>query len=233
MQSKLHVLSGGAAKAVVQGLEQQFAQANGAGISGTYGAVGAMRDLLLAGQACDVVILSAALVDELAASGHVMPDTIAPLGRVKTAIAVPDVAPQPDVGDAGGLRQALLAATAIYFPDPERATAGIHFANVLRRLGIHDQVAPALRPFPNGATAMAQMAASGDAAAIGCTQVTEILYTPGVRLVAPLPQEFELATLYSAAVVRTAANPQAARMLVAMMGAADSLALRRQGGFEA
>src|SRR5205085_2131101 len=52
-----------------------------------------------------------------------------------------------------------------------------------------------------GATAMAAMAKAGGHP-IGCTQATEILATPGVRLVAPLPAGFSLETVYTA----TAAN---------------------------
>ncbi len=114
----------------------------------------------------------------------------------------------PPVGDADSLRAALLAADAIYFPDPKLATAGIHFAKVLDRLGIREAVADRLRPYPNGATAMREMA-SAQGRPIGCTQVTEILNTPGVTLVAPLPQEFELATIYTAAVATRSASPDA------------------------
>ena len=39
---------------------------------------------------------------------------------------------------------------------------------------------------------MREMAASDEGNAIGCTQITEIKYTPGVALVGPLPVEFEL-----------------------------------------
>ena len=44
--------------------------------------------------------------------------------------------------------------------------------------------------------------------AVGCTQVTEILYTPGVDLVGPLPAEFTLATMYSVAVGTPRAAPR-------------------------
>jgi hypothetical protein len=58
---------------------------------------------------------------------------------------------------------------------------------VLHGLGIAETVASKLRPFPNGNTAMNAMAACEDPHVIGCTQVTEILITQGVDLVANLP----------------------------------------------
>ena len=59
-----------------------------------------------------------------------------------------------------------------------------------------------LRPYPNGATAMRALAGARRTSPIGCTQVTEILNTPGVALVGPLPKQFELATVYTAGVQR-------------------------------
>jgi hypothetical protein len=60
-------------------------------------------------------------------------------------------------------------------------------------------VGPRCRTFPNGATAMRELAAAGTPRSIGCTQVTEIRYTEGVDLVGALPPPFELATVYTAA----------------------------------
>jgi molybdate transport system substrate-binding protein len=104
--------------------------------------------------------------------------------------------------------------------------------NVMKQLGIDNQVASRLRPYPNGATAMAEMAKCPEPGVIGCTQVTEILYTAGVDLVAVLPKEFELATVYTAAVSSKPANPSQAAALVALLSSADAAALRHAGGFE-
>jgi molybdate transport system substrate-binding protein len=138
----------------------------------------------------------------------------------------------PAVGTADELKAALLNAKGIYFPDPVKATAGIHFMNVLKQLEIDAQVAGRLHPFPNGATAMGEMARSSEPGVIGCTQVTEILYTPGVTLVAPLPQAFELATVYTAGVSSRANSPQTAAALIALLASTQTAALRRAGGFE-
>jgi molybdate transport system substrate-binding protein len=130
------------------------------------------------------------------------------------------------------LKQALLAASALHLPDPEPATAGIHCVDVLRRLAILPEMQPRLRPFPNGATAMAELARSGDRAALGCTQVTEILYTEGVDLVGLLPAGFGLSTEYTAAVATRARAPALARSFVRRLAGAATAATRRNGGFE-
>jgi molybdate transport system substrate-binding protein len=230
--SSLHLLSGGAAQGLVTPLQGQFFSEAGRGIEATYGAVGLMRDKLLAGAPCDVLILTQALIEQLTASGQVRAGSARPLGLVRTGIAVKSGEPFPRVDTPAALKAALLAASGIYFPDPVKATAGIHFMNVLRQLGIDAELASRLHVFPNGATAMGAMAQARETGLIGCTQATEILFAPGVELVAPLPKEFELATVYTAAVCTQSEQPQAAALLIDMLAGKAAAELRRKGGFE-
>jgi molybdate transport system substrate-binding protein len=230
---QIHLLSGGAAQGLVGQLQERFLGDRGCAVSGTFGAVGAMRDKLTGGEPCDVVILTQALIDQLIADGRVVAGSEVPLGVVKTGIAVKAGEALPDVRTPQSLRAAFLAATGIYFPDPVKATAGIHFMKVLKMLGIDEQVAPRLHPFPNGATAMRAMSQAPGGWLIGCTQVTEILYTPGVQLVGPLPHEFELATVYTAAVCSEASQPEEATAFIRLLSGTDTSALRLAVGFEA
>lgn len=232
MTVALRLLSGGAAQALVTRMTPAFAASHGLDVQGSFGAVGAMRDKLLAGEPCDVLILTQALIDKLAGDGQVLPDSITPLGVVKTGVAVKAGDPQPDVSTAAALKAALLRAPGTYFPDPEKATAGIHFMKVLKALGIDGELQGRLRTFPNGATAMGQMAASGEPGAIGCTQVTEILFTSGVNLIGLLPKEFELATVYTAAVCTQSKQTQAAREFVALLASDEAAPVRKGCGFE-
>lgn len=228
----LNLLCAGAAQGLVKALEERFAAATGARIHGRFGAVGAMKEELLAGAPCDVMIVTAALIDALAASGELAGESRAALGRVRTGVAVRASDPAPAIDTPDALRAALLAADRIYFPDPERATAGIHFAAVLRRLGIHDALAARFATFPNGATTMRELAQATSASPIGCTQITEINDTAGVRLAGALPRAFDLATVYSAAVAARAAEPALAARFVALVSGEESRELRLEGGFE-
>jgi molybdate transport system substrate-binding protein len=228
----LRVLSGGAAKAVVGALEHAIFEVTGATIDATFGAVGAMQERLVAGDACDVVILTEALVAELTTSGHLVAGASAALGGVRTGIAVRNGEPLPAIADRATLAATLRAAKCIHFPDPQRATAGIHFDHVLRTLGIHDAVTPYIRTWPNGATAMQHLAQSREPHAVGCTQITEIVDTDGVQLVGALPPPFELVTVYTAAVSAGATDPERARRLVTLLAASASAPTRTAAGFE-
>jgi len=222
----LRLLWGGAAQALV-------GRAKGAReVQGTFGAVGAMRDKLLAGEPCDVVILTQALIDALTQQGHVVPGSAMPLGVVKTGVAVKKGERHPDVSTSKALKAALQDAPGIYFPDPEKATAGIHFMKVLQKLGLAVPMKDHLRTFPNGATAMGEMAHAPVPGVIGCTQVTEILHVQGVELVGLLPKEFELATVYTAAVCTKAQSPDEAREFVQLLASGEHSVTRRECGFE-
>ena len=228
---QLHILSGGAAQGLVSALAPLFERKTGYKIAGTFGAVGAMRDKLLAGEPADLLILTRALMEELTAHTHVVAGSAVDIGTVHTAVAVRDGDPVPAVSGAANLRAALLGADEIYFPDPKLATAGIHFAKVLDRLGIASEAAGRLKTFPNGATAMAALAAATSPRPIGCTQVTEILNTPGVQLVAPLPPRFELATTYTAGVAANARAPDIAQRLARLLSGDAATSARKQAGF--
>ncbi|HEY7945240.1 MAG TPA: substrate-binding domain-containing protein [Casimicrobiaceae bacterium] len=228
----LHVLSAGAAQSLIEALRREFGDAEGVHVHASFHPVGVTVDKLLAGEPCDVVVLTTRLLDELARGGDVQPDSIAPLGRVHTAIAVRAGDAAPDVTTAAALRQALLAADAIYLPDTQRSTAGAHCAAMLRTMGIIEAAAPKLMSYPNGAAAMAALAQSRAVHPVGCTQVTEIAFTPGVVLVGPLPGEFELATLYGIAVAARAQQRDYAARFAALLAGPVSRQLRRRSGFE-
>ena len=146
--SALNILSGGAAQGLVASLAPEFKAQTGFDIAGEFGAVGAMADKLRKGTPADIVILTAAIVAKLAEEKLVVAASIADIGLVETALAVRTGDPLVAVSDAASLRDALLAADAIFVPDTKASTAGIHVAKVLQQLGIADEVAARLRIFP-------------------------------------------------------------------------------------
>ena len=227
----LNILSGGAAQGLVASLAPKFKALTGFDIEGEFGAVGAMADKLRKGTPVDIVILTAAIVAALAEEKLVERASITDIGLVETAVAVRAGDPLVAVNDATGLRNALLAADALFVPDTKASTAGIHVAKVLRQLGIADAVAARLRIFPNGATAMRHLATSDAVRPIGCTQSTEIISTKGVMLSGSLPPGCELSTMYTAAIATRAAGPEHARDLIDLLSGAEQRELRTRAGF--
>jgi molybdate transport system substrate-binding protein len=227
----VRLLSGGAAQGLVESVRPAFEAGGGRTIDGVFGAVGAMKERLLSGEPADLLILSRALIDELARAGHVVADSIRDIGEVPTSVAVRSGDAPPALGTAGDLRDALRAADEIHFPDPELATAGIHFAGVMRDLGVWDELADRRRPAANGAAAMRALAGSTARRAVGCTQATEILSTPGVMVAGALPPGCTLDTTYACAVTGHAAAPAEAAALAALLTADADRDARRRLGF--
>lgn len=231
MARPLHILSGGAAAGLVDRLRPAFEAEHGCTLAATFGAVGLMRDKLLAGAPCDLLILTEALIGDLAGKGYAVGATAKPLGLVRTGLAVKEGAPDADCSTPQALKAMLEQASAIYFPDPAKATAGIHFQKVLNALGLAAPLAARLRTFPNGATAMRELAQAPEPNAVGCTQVTEILFAPGVRVTGLLPAPYELATTYTAAVCSQATEAALAVHLIGALIAADAARARKECGF--
>jgi molybdate transport system substrate-binding protein len=229
--NRLNILSGGAAQGLVKSLAPAFKAKTGLDIEGEFGAVGAMADKLRAGRPTDIIILTAALVRTLAQQNSVAASSIKNVGVVETALAVRTSDPKIAAPDQASLREALLAADAIYVPDTKASTAGIHVAKVLALLGIAGEVESRLKIYPNGATAMRHLAESPARKPVGCTQSTEIISTSGVVLSGALPPGCELATMYTAAVATGAARPREAQILIDLLIAPDHRELRGRAGF--
>ena len=229
--SDIKILSGGAAQGFVGSLAAKFRELTGLGITGDFGAVGAMAGKLREGTPADILILTSALIATLAGENLADGASVKDVGRVETALAVREADPLVSAPDAAGLRAALLAADAIFVPDTKASTAGIHVAKVLHHLGIAEDVANRLKIYPNGATAMRHMAESDAKRPIGCTQATEIIATSGIKLSGALPKGCDLATVYTAAITKTAARAREAQILIDLLTAKDHAALRAQAGF--
>jgi molybdate transport system substrate-binding protein len=229
----VNVLSAGACKGLFQALFPKRLKSGK--IVAEYGAVGAMQEKLLNGQACELLVLTLPMLEKLASEKWVDASTIRVVGHVGTGIAIPNrLASVPDVASDATLKANLLAASQIHFPDPKRATAGIHFQNVLTNLGIAATVADRCMHYPNGAAAMAALAKNyakfGDLQ-IGCTQVSEILYTPGIKLVAELPDPYRLRTTYAAALTPSGVESKRAIKMLEKLTGQSQASLRQSGGF--
>src|SRR5260370_25761961 len=113
----LNILSGGAAQGLVASLAPKFKELTGLDIEGEFGAVGAMADKLRSGTQADIVVLTAAIIANLARENLVVSASISDIGLVETAVAVRAGDPQVTANDAASLRTAFLAAAAIFVPD--------------------------------------------------------------------------------------------------------------------
>lgn len=228
----LRILSAGAAQAVVEAIVPGYSSETGIEVKAEFSAVGAMKARVVAGEPVDVVILTRALIDELAASGHIAAGSRRDLGGVATGVAVRAGTPLPDVTDVRRLRGNLLAATKVVCPDPATATAGKAVMQMLDKLGIVEEVRPRMQYFPNGYAAMRWLAESRGPLEMGITQATEILANPGVTYVGPVPGELRTTTVYSAGLASRAQNREGAIDFIKRLTSSAARPLLAQAGYE-
>ena len=228
----IRILSAGAAQAVTEKLIEAYRRESGSEVLAAYGAVGAMKQRMADGEVVDVIILTRAMIEELAAAGAVHADSAIDLGTVGTGVAVRTGAPAPAIANAAALRETLLAAGTIVCPDPAIATAGKIVTSLIDRLGIAEAVKARLKFFPNGNAAMGWLAQSGGDSDLGITQVTEIKPDRRVAYGGPLPAEFQMKAVYTAGVVARSAHGALARDFVARYAAPGTRALLEEAGYE-
>ncbi|MDP1536913.1 MAG: substrate-binding domain-containing protein [Burkholderiales bacterium] len=228
----LRLLSAGAAQAVCEQVIATFQRDTGHQVEAGFGAVGAMKARMVGGEPVDVIILSAQLIQDLVSGGMVAISSVTDIGKVGTGVAVRADTPLPEVRTREALRGNILAASVIVCPDPATATAGKIVMKLMERLGVAAQVEDRMQFFPNGFAAMNWLAASTGTLELGITQNTEILHNKGVTLVAPLPEEFQMKTVYTAGIAVRGTQPDLAREFVRRLTAPEFRANLRAAGFE-
>lgn len=221
---EIRVLAAGAVQAAVEKLRPGFERDSGHVLTVSYDTVGALRDRATRGEAADVIILSAAGIDALDTQSRLLAGSRRVIGSIGVGVAVRKGAPVPDISTPDKLRAALLAARSIAHADPARgATAGMHFARVIERLGLKDVLRERITVLPFGGE-IAEAVAQGRFE-IGISQASEIATHPGVVLAGRLPGELALDTVYAGARLRE--GREAGRQLLEFLtgpAAAETLA---------
>ena len=190
----LRVLSGGAAKSLVDPLAASFP---GGKVHMEYQPMGKLTESLAQGAKVDLVIVTEETLPRLEKEGRVKRGA-KPVARVGIGVAVNEKAPSPDISTVDAFKRTLLAAKSVVYIDPKVGTSGKHVAEVLSRLGIADQVNAKAKLGQGGY--IVEPVGRGEIE-LGIHQISEILPVKGVKLVGELPRELQKYTVYVAAPV--------------------------------
>ena len=192
----IKVISANGLRAVLADIAPAFERASGHRLAVTITETGEIRERILSGARYDVIALPQKIADELARLGHIDPNSIVPVIRVSFGLAVCTVVPKPDVSSADGLKRALLAAQSVLITDPATGgISGVHFMNVLERLGIVEELKPKL-VLSRGGGHHAERVAKGEAD-LAVQAEHEIRCVAGVEFV-PYPAEFQRTVVFVA-----------------------------------
>jgi molybdate transport system substrate-binding protein len=231
LAADLKVLTAGAFKPVVMALAPVFEQRTGHRLVVDNDTAGALQKRIAGGEAFDLVVLTPAAIEQLAAAGKVAPGTSARLARVAIGVAVKQGASAPDIGSVAAFRQALLDARAVAYIDPAAGgSSGVYLSQLFVKMGIAPQMQAKAVLVPGGL--VAQRVVDGEAD-LAVHQVSEILAVPGATLVGPIPAEVQNYTVYAGAVGAAAREPSAAQDFLTLLGSAEALAVLARKGMEA
>lgn len=219
----------GGIRTAIEQLSPGFEKQTGYRVKATFGSGGGTKQQVIRGDAFDVPIVQPPL-DPVIASGHVVASTATPLATVAVAVAVRKGAPRPDISTAAAVKQMLLSADAISYPDGSSgAAAGVSFDRTLTLLGIAEQMQPKIKRAQGGAGAMALLAKG--AVDIGLTFQSE-MSDPGIDVVGPLPREISTPTALVGFVSAHAHASEAAKALLAYLSSPAAAAIYRANGMQ-
>jgi len=178
-----------------------------------------------AGDPFDILVSTVPeLMDELVQRGRIIADTRTPLVRSGIGVEVRAGAPKPDISSVDAFKRALLNAKSIGYL---RAGSGAYLARLFERLGIADAIkAKVTRPERD---IVSEMVAKGELE-IGMVVITQILTTPGVDLVGPLPPELQQYVEFVASVsADSKVRPAAMELIKFLKGPVARPVIRSQG----
>jgi len=187
----------------------------------SFDAAGAIANRIRDNEDCDVVLIQKPAVEALQKEGKIAEGSIIILARSGIAMAVRKGAPRPVIDSVEALTRSLLAAKSIAYDDPELGHAsGLHFRNVIERLGLTQDINAREKLMKR---ALAEFAAR-DSAEIVITQPMEILATPGYELAGWLPPELqdEEGFTWAAGVSAEAGEPEAAWELIRFLSSSKA-----------
>jgi molybdate transport system substrate-binding protein len=228
--AELKVLSSVALTSVMDELTPEFEKATGNKLNIGYSVAADLRKRILDGETADVIILTRPMMDELQKQNKIVGKSLVNVAGTPVSVAARGGAPKPDISSVDALKHTLLTARSIVYADPAKGgVSGVHFARVLDRLGIAEQMREKMILVP-GAQA-AEVVARGEAE-LGIGQASEIVGVTGAQLVGPLPGELASTTIFAAAIGTESKSSEAANALVRFLTGSQAAPRLKAKGFE-
>jgi len=229
--AEIKVLSTGNMVSILTDVTGEFERATGHKLVIEYGSTTRMKSRIEADEPADLTINERFVIEDLLHQARIATGTMVDIARSPLGIGVRAGAPKPDVSSVDALKRTLLAAESIAHADPSGgAQDGTYFVNLIRRLGIAEQLKPKIK-LTMGGDAAAQAIASGGAQ-IGVAQRRNFISLNGVQLLEPLPDLPGIKFLMVAGVLADAREPAGAMAFAKFLSSAAVAPVIRARGME-
>lgn len=218
-------------QSAVEPLMPVFEKASGHRIVATWATGAALNKRVQAGEEADLLISARSGIDSLIREGKIQAGSDAELARSGVGVAVRKGAPKPDISTPDALKRTLLIAGAISYSNPSAGGAsGVHFAEVLKRLGIASEMQGKTKfPPPSGLSARLLVSGEVDFA---IQQIPELASVDGTELIGPLPGDLQLVTSFVAGIPTAARQADAAGAFVRFLQSPQAVAVLKAKGFD-
>jgi molybdate transport system substrate-binding protein len=185
-----------------------------------------LADRIIGGESFDIFIGPPVQMDRVIKNNKVIADTRTAIAHSGIGVQVRAGAPKPDISTVDSFKQALLKAKSIGYLR-QAGTSGAYLHGLFERLGIAAAIAhKVVRPEKD---IVSELVAKGEIE-LGMVVITQIMTTPGVDLVGPIPHEVQSYVRWSGGVSTNSAAPETAKELLKFLTGPITLpVLKAQG----
>lgn len=227
--AEIKVLSASGFRYVMTDLGPKFERATGHKLAITFAGLGKAQKQ--GGETFDVLVIPRQGIDSFVKAGKTTAGNVTVIARSGIGVAVRKGAPKPDISSPEALKRTLLAAKSITYGNPADGNPdGTHFAKVLSRLGIVNEM-KSKTVFPKGASLVGVLVANGEAE-LGVQQIQNLISVPGIELVGPLPGDLQGTVVFAAAIMGGARDAEASKALVNFLRTPEAVVVIKAKGME-
>ena len=187
-----------------------------------------LADRIIEGEPFDIFVGPPAQMNRVVRNNKVLAETRTAIAHSGIGVEVRAGAPKPDISSSEAFKSALLNAKSIGYLKQE-GTSGAYLHSLFERLGILDAIrAKVVRPETD---IVSELVAKGEIE-LGLVVITQIMTTPGVELVGPIPHELQSYVRWSGGVSAKSAAPQVARDLLNFLTGETAIPVLKAQGME-
>ena len=226
--AEIKVISTVGVKAALDELKPQFERSTEHKLNITYGTAVPLKRQIDGGETFDVVILTPALVEDLAKAGKVAAGTSAVVAKGGIGVAIKQGSPRPDISTTEAFKKTVLAAKSIAYSKEGQSGAAV--ARVMERLGIADEMRP--KTVLETRSGMSAANVVEGKAELAFVLISEILPIAGAENAGPLPAELQSYIVFTAGISPGAKDPKAAKSLIDFLKTPTAAPVYKAKGLE-
>ena len=230
--AEIKVLGAVAMQTALNELAQAFESTTSHKVTISYATAGVLNNRIQGGEFADMTVLPRPVFEALVTGGKIVPGSSSVFAKSTVGVSVRTGAPKPDISSVEAVKRSLLAAKSIVYADPAQgAASGIHFARVLERLGIVEEMRPKTKLI--SVAGAAEIVAKGEAE-IAVSQTSDLIRVVGADYVGPLPPELQNTSdfVFLTGILTGAKESDAAKALIQYLRTPEAARVIKAKGLE-